>query len=208
MKRRLLFVLLTAFVMLAMTCTKKTMVRRYYVIELPAVVMATFADSTRFDNKVDVRDFYIASAFDQTRIALRTDTNELDYYYYHHWAVRPSRAVADFVYDMLVQMGLFSHVARDISYNPDYLVIGEIKSIERIHVRKKSYAHMYLILNFIDAETEEVLVHHQDDRTVLLEPDGSMNTFSRKVSEITAEITMDFLHRVSEYLSSTLAKQE
>ena len=193
----LLFVL--AF---GLTCSKKVAVRRYYVIELPAVVMSTFADSTQFARKVDVRDFQIASAFDQTRIALRTDTNELDYYYYHHWAVRPSKAVADFVYDMLVQMKLFSNVGRDISYNPDYLITGDVKSIERIHIRKKSYAHVYIILNFVDAETEEVLVHYQDDQTVLLNPDGGMNTFSRKISEITADINLAFLQQVENYLAS------
>jgi ABC-type uncharacterized transport system auxiliary subunit len=202
MNRKYGIIVLIFIVAFGLTCTKKVMVRRYYVIELPAVVMATFADSTQFDKKVDVRDFQIARAFDQTRIALRTNTNELDYYYYHHWAVRPSSAVADFVYDMLVQMKLFSNVARDISYNPEYLITGDVKSIERIHIRKKSYAHVYIIMNFLDADTEEVLVHFQDDQTVLLEPDGGMNTFSRKISEITAEINLAFLQRVEEYLSS------
>jgi len=197
-----LFVLLV-FITAAVTCTKKVMVRRYYVIELPSVVMATFPDSTRFDYKVDVRDFQIASAFDQTRMALRTDTNELDYYFYHHWAVRPSKAEADFVYDMLVQMQLFTHVARDISYSPDYLITGDVKSIERIHIRKKSYAHLHLILDFVDAENEDVLVHYQDEQTVLLQPDGSMNTFARKVSEISADMTLAFLHQVSDYLIKT-----
>jgi len=194
---------LLLFMAFSLACSKRTMVRRYYVIELPSVVMATFSDSTQYDYKVDVRDFRIASAFDQTRMALRTDTNELDYYFYHHWAVRPSKAVADFVYDMLVQMQMFTHVARDISYNPDYLITGDVKSIERIHIRKKSYAHVRLILDFTAAENEDVLVHYQDDKTVLLEPDGGMNTFARKVSEISADMTLAFLQQVSAYLAKT-----
>ena len=192
---------LLIFVAITLACSKKTMVRRYYVIELPSVVMATFPDSMQYDYKVDVRDFQIASAFDQTRMALRTDTNELDYYFYHHWAVHPSKAIADFVYDMLVQMQLFTHVARDISYSPDYLITGDVKSVERIHIRKKSYAHVHLILDFVDAENEDVLVHYQDEQTVLLQPDGSMNTFARKVSEISADMTLAFLQQVSEYLT-------
>ncbi len=196
-------VLVLSFLILAsMSCSKKTVVRRYYVIELPAVAMKTFSDSIRFNYRVDVRDFRIAGAFNQTRIALRTGTNELDYYFYHHWAVRPSNAVADFIYDLLVQKQMFTRVSREISYNPDYWISGDIKSIERMLVDKESYAHIHLVIDFIDARAEETVVHFEEDQTALLESDNSMNTFARKISEILANMTDSFLQRVSEYLAN------
>ncbi len=206
MKLKTGILVLGLFALASMSCGKKTMVRRYYVIELPAVAMKTFTDSTRFDYRVDVRDFRIAGAFNQTRIALRTGTNELDYYFYHHWAVRPSNAVADFIYDLLVQKQMFTRVSRDISYKPDYWITGDIKSIERLLVGKESYAHVHLVIDFYDAQKEETVVHFEDDQMTLLEPDNSMNTFARKTSEILANMTDSFLQRVSEYLANKPAK--
>ncbi|MBN1480539.1 membrane integrity-associated transporter subunit PqiC [candidate division KSB1 bacterium] len=192
-----MLVFLTAALFTA--CSKRIATRRYYVLELTNTTL-TKPDSTSFDIKVDVRDFRVARAFDQTRIALRTNSNELDYYFYHHWAAKPSLSVADFVYDFIEGTNIFTGRFRGISYNPDYLITGDIKSLERIQEHKAAYAHVHMVIELINAETEQVVVRYEDNQQVPVEPAKSMNTFARVTSQILKHFADEFLDQVQLFL--------
>lgn len=182
------------------SCSKKITTRRYYVLELTNTTAQTKPDTALFDIQVDVRDFRVARAFDQTRIALRTNTNELDYYFYHHWAAKPGQAVADFVYDVVEQHNVFSQTSRGISYDPDYLIIGDLKSLERIQDRKEAFAHVHLVIELVDAETEEPVVRYEQDQQLPVEPPKSMNSFARVTSQILKHDTNEFISNVEKFL--------
>ena len=91
MRNKTLLILTLLLSLFWISCSKKSTIRRYYIIELASAGHIARPDTSLFDLKVDVRDFRVARAFDQTRIALRTDSHELNYYFYHHWAVKPSQ---------------------------------------------------------------------------------------------------------------------
>jgi ABC-type uncharacterized transport system auxiliary subunit len=199
MKAKTLLFILVSTVLLT-SCSKKITTRRYYVLELTNTSQPIKADSAMFDVQVDIRDFRVARAFDQTRIALRTNTNELDYYFYHHWAAKPGQAVADFVYDLIEDKKLFSQISRGISYNPDYLIVGDIKSLERIQERKEAFAHVHLVMELINANTDEVMARFEDDQRLPVEPAKSMNSFARITSQILRHATNEFLDQVQYFL--------
>lgn len=200
MRAKIVILVLLTAVLFFMTCSKRITTRRYYVLELTNLPAFLRPDSTLFSIKVDVRDFRVARAFDQTRIALRTNSNELDYYFYHHWAAKPSLSVADFVYDLIAAKKLFTGYFRGISYNPDYLITGDIKSIERIQERHAAYAHVHMVIELIDADTEQVVVRYEDDQRVPVEPARSMNTFARVSSQILLHFTNEFTNQVRIFL--------
>jgi len=201
MKKKILLSLIIV-ALLAASCTKKISTRRYYIFDIPTVGQKAKPETPLFQLQVDVRNFSVARAFDQTRIALRTDTNEMDYYFYHHWASKPSLAVADFVFDIIENRNVFSSANRSISYNPDYLVQGNIKSIERIESNKMAFAHISMVLEFINADTEQVVAFFEDDQRLPLEPAQSMNTFARACSQILMHMTDEFLKNVTQYLEN------
>ena len=201
MKHKVLLLLMLAS-LVALSCSKRITTRRYYVLELTNRTRQARPDSAQFNIKVDVRDFRVARAFDQTRIALRTNTNELDYYFYHHWAVKPSLAVADFVYDIIEEKNLFSVSVRGISYDPDYIITGDIKSLERIQEDKSAFSHMHMAIELIDARTQVAVVQFEDDQQLPLEPAKNMNTFAGVTSQILMHFTEEFLSRVSAYMEA------
>ncbi len=196
-KRSLLFLFLLLCTLVLDACSKKQIIRQYYVIELPQVTKVPETEQLNYN--VDVRNFRVGQAFDQTRIAVRTDSHELNYYYYHHWAVKPSQAVADVVYEYLEQTNLFTRTFRGFSYSPDYLVTGEVKSLERVQKNNSWYARIDIRLELIDAENELSVVEDETDLSRAL--DGkSMNEFAIVSSQLVLQASQAFFDKVVEHM--------
>mgnify|MGYP005843554957 CR=1 FL=1 len=191
MTRRFPIISLLMLSLVFSSCFKSTVTRKFYVIEPPQAAVAS-SESPIFNLKVDVRDFQVAPAFDQTRIALRTASHELNYYYYHQWAVKPSQGVANVVYDIVQRQKLFVNITRGISYNPNYLITGEVKNIERRHVRKKAFAKVHLILTLADAETGKAVVQLDESEEREIRKDGAMNSFAEAVSDMISIMSQRF----------------
>ncbi|MBN1561147.1 membrane integrity-associated transporter subunit PqiC [candidate division KSB1 bacterium] len=194
--------LVIAVLLVPLACGKKINTRRYYVLECTGRSPQARPDTALFNVKVDVRDFRVARAFDQTRMTLRTNTNELDYYFYHHWAVKPSLAVADFVYDVIEARNMFSGNVRGISYNPDYIIQGDIKSLERLQEDNMAFTHVHMAIELINARTEKTVVQYEEDQRLALEPVKSMNTFAGVTSQILMHFTDKFIEQVQGYLQA------
>lgn len=180
-------------------CARKTIVRNYYLIELPQE-MPSESDAL-YPVTVDVRDFKVARAFEQTRIALRTDRYELNYFYYHHWAVRPSYALADQVHLVLDRKQMFQRCTRGISYNPDYIITGSVMRLERSHLQERPAAHLEMRLEFRENESSLDKVDHYFDRIVTLE-DKSMNEFAHKMSAILYDQALVFAAKIDSFLQA------
>ena len=198
MKRPILF--LVIIFIFSLSCSKKAIIRNYYLVELPKNIEIRPA-AEMFPVTVDVRDFQVAKAFEQTRIALRTASNELNYFYYHHWAVRPSYALADQAYQTLDRLRLFRQVNRGFSYSPQYLVDGNVHSIERSHLDNQVSAHLSMSFQFIDKKTGLAVVRHEFDQLKKLDKTKHMNAFAMAVSEIFYQETLVFADKIKDYLA-------
>ena len=202
MKHHLLYTFMIASLIMFAECSYKQPGRKYFIFEFtnqdyPSVQRA----DTTFDVIVDVRDFRVARAFDQTRIAIRTQSNELNYYYYHHWAVRPSYAIPALVYDYFEYKNAFRRINRGISYNPDYIIIGEVKSIERIQTRAGDVAHTHIIFEFQQADNEIAVVKHEATLTDKLD-DPSMNRFVKTLNTSLVFTLETFKEKIMNYLEN------
>jgi ABC-type uncharacterized transport system auxiliary subunit len=192
--------LLIAALLISAGCSKKALIRKYYILESPSIpAAAEVQPEAALPYLVDIRDFRVSKAFDQTRIAMRTESHELNYYYYHHWAVRPSTAFADFVFQAVNERGLFRRCSRGYSYNPDYLINGIVRHVERGMGEKDATARLGLVFELADAEQEVVRFRHAFDRTLELENDRDMNSFARAVSRILAEETQVFMDKLVDF---------
>ena len=85
------------------SCSRKTIIRKYYVLESRiAIDDSSFDVQKKYPFKVDIRDFRVAKAFDQTRIAVRSESHELNYYFYHQ-LVNNDEKVGDAFFDAHLQ---------------------------------------------------------------------------------------------------------
>lgn len=186
------------------SCSKKVMIRRYYVLESPAAIQQQdFGIDKAFPYRVDIRDFRVAKAFDQTRIAIRSESHELNYYFYHHWAVRPASAISDLVYYFIDRAGIFISCSSEYSLNPDYLVTGLVHSIERIQTEDSVAAHIHATFQLINAKSELEVLRYEFDRSVVLTKDKSMNKFAGAVSDILCQETEKFVRKMVEHFENT-----
>jgi len=190
------------FLVLALSlfaCSKRAMIRKFYLLETPGTVTPiTVAHQVPF--LVDVRDFKVSKAFDQTRIAIRTKSHELNYYYYHHWAVKPSSAIADMIFQLIDNSGLFQRCARGYTFNPDYIITGRINTIERLYIKETESAHLSGVFELVDVKNDSLAIRNEFDKEVLLE-DKSMNGFAVAISNIITDQTENFIKKMETYFS-------
>jgi ABC-type uncharacterized transport system auxiliary subunit len=196
MKR--LSILLLVFGLIMMQCGKRAMIRKYYLIEIPAEPMTVQADSLGFPAHVDVRDFQISKAIDQTRIALRSDSHELNYYFYHHWAVRPSAGIPDMIYNVISKKHCFSRLVRGFSSHPDYLITGYIYHLERDETDRVK-AHVAADFKLIDTQSGFTQVIHSFDRMETYKHPDNMNAFAATVSEVLYQEIIIFTEQLVSY---------
>jgi len=184
-------------------CGRRAIIRKYYLLEAQTHMPSEqLGIGGPFTYNVDVRDFRVGPAFEQTRIAVRSGSHELDYYFYHHWAVRPSTAIADMVFELVDDTDLFQQCFRGYSYRPDFLISGHIYSLERVRGESDDAARLKALIELVDMKSELSVVRHEFDRTVNLTADGTMNEFARTVSDIMLQETEGFIQRVGDFLKS------
>jgi ABC-type uncharacterized transport system auxiliary subunit len=184
-------------------CGRRAIIRKYYVLEAQSFIPSErLGIDHPFAYNVDVRNFRVGPAFEQTRIAVRSASHELDYYFYHHWAIRPSTAIADMVFELVDRSGLFQQCFRGYSYRPDFLISGHVYSLERVRDESGDAAHLNVLVELVDVKSEQSVVRHEFDRTVKLTTGGSMNEFARIISDIMLQETEQFIHRATDFLQS------
>jgi ABC-type uncharacterized transport system auxiliary subunit len=182
-------------------CAKRAIVSRYYLLENPRPLSpAELTITSPLPYSADVRDFQAGRAFDLTRIAARSSSNELDYYFYHHWASRPSTALADMLYEVIDQAGLFERCTRGYSPHPDLIISGRIVRCERLLQDDVDSAHLAAVLTLADRTSERQIFRHKFDRTTELDKDRSMNGFASAISHILFQEALQFSEHIAAHL--------
>ena len=195
-------ILILIFSLFFIQCSKKTMLRKYYVLEIALPQMEASLDSlSALPYRFEVKDMTVAKAYNQTRIALRSASHELNYYYYHNWAVRPPVAISDLVYQIMKNSGVCPNTSRGHMANPDYIVTGYIDQLERNELGDRPVAHISGYFELNQATTDKRVVNYQFNRDMDLVNTHSMNTFADVISTILFEETQGFIRKIHQELT-------
>lgn len=198
MKKSCVIALLFLCAILIGGCGKRVLIRKYYVLETIGEDRRTgLVYAGKIPIRVEIRDFEVAKAFDQTRIALRTGSNEIDYYFYHHWAVRPTVALADMMYEIMESSHLFLKISREYSVSSEYVITGTIYRLERMEGFPSPKAHLAGRLELVDANVDLSVIQYEFDQEVELRNDRSMNKFASVLSEILYQETEAFTRLIA-----------
>ncbi len=197
----ILFVLILSLVYVA-ACGKKAMVRKYYVLEPDTLITKQEIQVTEtFPFNVDVREFIIAKAFAQPRIAVRLESHKINYYYYHLWATHPSSAITYMVFRLIDGCELFRKTELGFSVDADFIVTGNVHKLEIIEKEDDLLAHLNISLKLIDNRKNEVILRTNFDRKVTLK-EKSINEFAAEISVLLKQVTSDYLKKVYDLLQS------
>jgi len=180
--------------------SRSTQVRKYYLLEnkspLDLELMGVYEP---FAYNADLKDFVVTAPYEDQRIPLRSESNELIYYYYHYWGVRPGEAVTQMVQDIFTRGGIFKKLTRNGNEHADVVITGEISAMERVRVKKAEFAHLAGRMIFKDGRTGQILVNYDFDRRVELKKNRSMNAFAETISKALFDETEEFIFRVTDY---------
>lgn len=196
-----------ALILNATHCSKRALIRNYYILESKQEFVQQKLNSLEtFPFKVDVRDFRVTKAFDQTRMAVRTSSHELNYYFYHHWAVKPATTIADMVYQLIDQIDLFKRCSREYTSDTDYIITGHVHKIERVEGKKYNGAHLSITFELIESNSGLPVVRYNFDKESPLDKDRTMNQFAYTISKILTEEVVLFTYKISDYFNNTTPK--
>ncbi len=202
MKRKLFLFSLLLLLLYVIGCGKKAVIRKYYVLEPDTLITnQDMAISAFLPYNVDVREFTIAKAFSQPRIAVRLKSHKINYYYYHLWATHPSSAITYMVFRLVEGCGMFKKTNLGFSVEADYIITGNIDKLEVIEKKNKLLAHLDMSFKLIDNRIDEVVLQKSYNHIVPVK-DKSINDFAAEISNLLKQNTTDYLMQIHKQLSS------
>ena len=136
-------VLLTVSFALLLSCATTT-AKKFYILNYQPETLTNRLSQNPWPCTIRVRDFSIEGAYARNQIVYRRSPYELEYYFYHNWAVKPSSMLTDIVRRHLQAVNLVNNVILryDEGTMPDYELSGTISSIEEYDSETAWFAHL------------------------------------------------------------------
>lgn len=168
--------------------SERTIIRKYYTLEIPEDANTLLPDTlTVIPGKCEIGRIDINPVYQKNQIVNRNESNEITYYIYHLWAVRPDEAIREFMQEYMQNKRLFKHVSTRFTRSiPDYILETRVNDMEIIEIDKSFSAHVNLDLKLILNHSDSILVSHKADRTEPLKL-KNINLFASEVSNILFE---------------------
>ncbi len=183
MKKFILVLFALAFV--GFSCGKQSVVRKYYVLEIPLIPDTTQVfQLINEEATMEVAPVIIAPPFADRRIAIRVRDHELAYFQSHLWATTPRDAMTNLLETYFQRTGLFLTVSsKGWKILPRYELTSFVHQLEVIQNRKRFVAHLQMELFLRDTKQNQVVVYHSFDRYKII-PKKDLNLFARAISNI------------------------
>ena len=181
--------ILIIFLLVFTSCmSEKKIVRRYYTIEIPTGKLPAHIDSISvIKGNCEIDQVEVNQVYEKNQIVNRAGSNEVSYYMYNQWAIRPSDAIKEMIQEYLEATGIFQSISARYSRSiPDYRFWTSINRLELIENNKSSSAHLNLEFRIIDNSNDMVILSHKADRIIALKQ-KEIDIFALEVSTIIYE---------------------
>ncbi len=190
-------------VLLVMACGRQSIVRKYYLLEVPTVSDTTQVyELINEEATCEVAPAIVAPAFADRRIAIRIRDHELSYFQNHLWATTPRDAFTHLLETYLQRTGLFLTVSsKGWKILPRYELSTFVHQLEVVQNRKRFVAHLQMELFLRDTRENKVVVYHSFDRYEII-PAKDLNLFARAISHILQKELAVFSRKISRTLQT------
>ncbi len=200
MKRLQIMTLGLGLLFLCQCGSRTTLVRKYYTMETDAQVDVDLLNvPVPFLINAGFAAVKINEPYQDARIALRSRSNELVYYFYHYWADKPAAMTSRLIHETFLQSGVFKTCTRTVSESTDVVIKSEITTLERIRTKKNEYARVAGCFHMIYKPTNTEMLTYPFDRRHELRKVKTMNAFAQTISKIIFDESEEFVFRVADY---------
>lgn len=188
------------------SCSSKSIIRKYYLLEIPLEQKIENSTSTISPDACEVVVPEMTAAYGQHRIAVRRRSHEISYYQYHEWAMRPGEVIGNMFLDHLKNAGLFSEVSNIVLRTvPRFRAFCEIKQLEAIEGDDLLSAHLNIRFRLFDRALERTVVDWGFDQTQPLE-EKDINLFAASSSRLLEQAFSGFESQIEKYLQGGTGK--
>jgi ABC-type uncharacterized transport system auxiliary subunit len=202
MRRRNAFVLLTAVFFLSGCMSQKQPTSKYYVIERPdSLQVSESLPPSSVEGYCEILPVDVYPAYASQSIAQRKESNEIVYYSYHHWAVRPGESMTLLLEDYLDQASVFDGVStRYWKISPAFKLATTVYNLETLQEDGEMWVHLSVRFKLLNDPDNEVLITHHANRKEVL-PQKDLNLYAKTVGELFHEALHHFSQKMVEQLS-------
>jgi len=197
--------ILILFIILTTACTKKQIVTKYYTLDSYVTADSSVSADPVLPLTVRIKNFHISDSYSQNRIVVRTNSNEISYYYYHKWAEGPDEAIRLIVWKQIKKSNIFESCLLYSQENrQDYYIVAFIDQIERIDIEDQYAAHLKMTLEYFKTDKSVALINHSFDRYLPLEEGSNMNLFAQNIKTILSEEITVFIYKIRKQLKNDI----
>ena len=155
-------------------CSSTPRIRRsYYTVSYKPGLIELPGSKRPYPYSVQVNRFNVSRLYNRSQILYRSSPNEIRYYNYKNWAIRPDDMLTDMAIKHLIAANLFAEVSTQfLDRRPDYYLNGEVVALEQYDSGDMWQAHLAISLRLIDSQDgTQIWQYVFDDRMLVLHPE-------------------------------------
>lgn len=179
----------------------KAVVNKYYLLEYPrlSTMELLLADSlTSLGGSCFIAQVDVHPAYASHQIVIRESSNQINYFSFNEWAVRPSQSLTAFITDFLTDADIFTSInAGRVALGNDFLLETSISKLEVVRAKPNLLAHVDISFTLRDLNTGSVVARHHGNEMKILE-EKDLNQFAAAVSSIVAEQLHAFVQQIND----------
>lgn len=179
--------------------SEKKIVMKYYTIEIPSGIVPVLTDPVPLiDGSCQIDQVQVNQLYDKSQIVNRSASNEVSFYKYHQWALRPSEAVKELILDYIGSSGLFQNLTAGYSRSvPRYRFSTTLTRLELLEDNRSFSVSLGIEFRLVNNSDEKVILHHEADRLKGLKG-KNLNLFAIEASNIICDELAAFVKTIEE----------
>lgn len=127
-------------------------VKSYYQISYIPQPIDIPGSQKPYPFSLEVGRFTVQRIYNNEKIVYRFNPEQLQYYEYEHWAVRPEFMITDIVMKHLDATKLCNRISTEfLDIKPDYRIEGSVDAIEKYDATDIFYAHLAMSFKMVRA---------------------------------------------------------
>ncbi len=205
--KKWLFVSVISLLLMSGCGGNKAIVHKYYLLEYPRHITADLriTDSLAYPfGSCFIETVEVHPAFSSHQIAIRENSNQINYFSFNEWAVRPSQSFTKLIKDFFSDTGLFTEINIGRSaHGNDFIIETYVSKIEVVKSRSLFLANVELEFLLKEGATGKVISNMYDSEVKVLK-NMDLNLFAATVSEMFVEK----LHAFALQLNSDLTARQ
>jgi len=199
MKKNIKIFTLITLIFLVFACSK-VKESNFYVLEYRPTVPEKLKDHKKLPYTIQVNEFSINRAYDNSRIVIRESAHKIMYDRYSLWALRPQQSFADMLVQHINKLQIFTSCQkRFLHKQPDYLIQGEIRKIEKYHNPEISRADLQFKIEMYDMDIDRIVLCKEFTSYEKLYTDN-MSYFAKSISTQINNSFEEFIMDIIDYL--------